>query len=129
MSIFGQRARLPVTLQGGEGNDTLFVGANDLMLGGDGDDFANSVGGGADVITGDAGTDTVFVDASDTVSTVEFMTPGRQARRQRQDDHRRRGRPRGLRDVRSPIRAASLTGGALVAKPLTFYGAGATVGP
>ena len=74
-SVFGQRATLPVTLDGGDGNDTMFGGdANDLMLGGNGDDFTNSVGGGADVITGDAGSDTAFVDASDTVSTVEFKT-------------------------------------------------------
>ena len=74
-SVFGQRATLPVTLDGGEGKDTLFGGdGNDLMLGRNGDDFANSVGGGADVITGDAGSDTAFVDASDTVSTVEFKT-------------------------------------------------------
>ena len=74
-SVFGQRATLPVTLDGGEGQDTLFGGdGNDLMLGRNGDDFANSVGGGADVITGDAGSDTAFVDASDTVSTVEFKT-------------------------------------------------------
>jgi len=44
------------------------------MLGGNGDDFVNSVAGGADVMTGDAGTDTVFVDSSDTVSTVESET-------------------------------------------------------
>ena len=74
-SVFGQRATLPVTLDGTDGNDTMFGGdANDLMLGGNGDDFTNSVGGGADVITGDAGSDTAFVDASDTVSTVEFKT-------------------------------------------------------
>ena len=74
-SVFGQRATLPVTLDGGEGQDTLFGGdGNDLLLGRNGDDFANSVGGGADVITGDAGSDTAFVDASDTVSTVEFKT-------------------------------------------------------
>jgi hypothetical protein len=74
-SIFGQRATLPVTLDGGDGNDTMFGGdGNDLMLGGNGDDFVNSVGGGADVVTGDAGSDTAFVDASDTVSTVEFKT-------------------------------------------------------
>ena len=74
-SVFGQRATLPVTLDAGAGNDTMFGGdANDLMLGGDGNDFVNSVGGGADVMTGDAGTDTVFVDSSDTVSTVESKT-------------------------------------------------------
>jgi hypothetical protein len=75
MSVLGQRASLPVTLDGNEGNDTMFGGdATDLMLGGDGDDFVNSVGGRADVITGDAGTDTAFADFSDTVSTVEFKT-------------------------------------------------------
>jgi hypothetical protein len=75
MSVFGQKATLPVTLDAGAGNDTMFGGdANDLMLGGDGNDFVNSVGGGADVMTGDAGTDTVFVDSSDTVSTVESKT-------------------------------------------------------
>jgi len=75
MSVFGQKAFLPVTLEGNEGNDVLFGGeANDLMLGGNGNDFVNSVGGGADVITGDAGIDTAFVDASDTVSTVESKT-------------------------------------------------------
>src|SRR3954452_24450711 len=74
-SVFGQRATLPVTLDGGEGQDTMFGGdGSDLMLGRNGDDFVNSVGGGADVITGDAGSDTAFVDASDTVSTVEFNT-------------------------------------------------------
>ena len=74
-SVFGERATLPVTLDGTDGNDTMFGGdASDLMLGGNGDDFVNSVGGGADVITGDAGSDTAFVDASDTVSTVEFKT-------------------------------------------------------
>ena len=81
-SVFGQRATLPVTLDGGEGQDTLFGGdGNDLLLGRNGDDFANSVGGGADVITGDAGSDTAFVDASDTVSTVEFKTFRRHTRR------------------------------------------------
>ena len=74
-SVLGARASLPVTLDGGAGNDTMFGGdASDLMLGGDGDDFVNSVGGRADVITGDAGSDTAFVDFSDTVSTVEFKT-------------------------------------------------------
>jgi Ca2+-binding RTX toxin-like protein len=65
-SVFGQRATLPVTLDGGEGKDTMFGGdGNDLMLGRNGDDFANSVGGGADVLTGYARSDTGLVDASD----------------------------------------------------------------
>ena len=44
------------------------------MLGGLGNDFINSVGGGADVVAGLDGTDTAFVDSSDTVSTVESKT-------------------------------------------------------
>jgi hypothetical protein len=74
-SVLGARASLPITLDGGQGSDTMLGGdAGDLMLGGDGDDIVNSVGGGADVITGDAGSDTAFVDFSDTVSTVESTT-------------------------------------------------------
>src|SRR5690349_17654307 len=76
-SVFGQPAFLPVTLDGGEGNDTLFGGnGNDLLLGGGGNaDFFNTVGGGADVISGGAGfLDKAFVDASDTVSEVEVKS-------------------------------------------------------
>jgi hypothetical protein len=74
MSVFGATTSFPLLLDGGEGNDTLFGGnANDVMLGGNGNaDFLNSVGGGADVVAGGDGTlDQAFVDASDTVSTVE----------------------------------------------------------
>jgi hypothetical protein len=75
MSVFGQVASVPVSLEGEVGNDTLFGGnGNDLLLGGLGNDFMNSVGGGADVVAGLEGTDQAFVDASDTVSTVEFKT-------------------------------------------------------
>ena len=57
MSVFGEPALLPVTLDGQDGNDTLFGGsADDLMLGGRGNDFINSVGGGADVVAGGDGT-------------------------------------------------------------------------
>jgi hypothetical protein len=76
--VFGSPALMPVTLDGGEGNDTLFGGqtAGDLLLGGSGNaDFINSVAGGADVVSGGDGTlDQAFVDASDTVSTVEVKT-------------------------------------------------------
>ena len=50
--------------------------ANDLLMGGTGDaDFINSVGGGADVVTGhDGAHDQSLVDASDTVSTIELKT-------------------------------------------------------
>ena len=77
-SVFGSPALMPVTLDGGEGNDTLLGGqtAGDLLLGGNGNaDFINSVGGGSDVVSGGEGTlDQAFVDASDTVSTVEVKT-------------------------------------------------------
>jgi Ca2+-binding RTX toxin-like protein len=74
MSVFGSPASLPVSLLGGEGNDTLFGGnGNDLLLGGGGNaDFFNTVGGGADVVSGGAGfLDKAFVDPSDTVSEIE----------------------------------------------------------
>src|SRR3954451_2247561 len=78
MSVFGSPALMAVTLDGGEGNDTLFGGqtAGDLLLGGNGNaDFINSVGGGSDVVSGGEGTlDQAFVDASDTVSTVAVKT-------------------------------------------------------
>ncbi|WP_053226627.1 hypothetical protein [Solirubrobacter soli] len=76
-SIFGSASFLPVTLDGGEGNDVLFGGGgNDLLLGGAGNaDFINSVGGGADVVSGGDGTlDQAFFDRDDTVSTVEVKT-------------------------------------------------------
>jgi len=69
---------MAVTLDGGEGNDTLLGGqtAGDLLLGGNGNaDFINSVGGGSDVVSGGNGTlDQAFVDATDTVSTIEVKT-------------------------------------------------------
>jgi hemolysin type calcium-binding protein len=76
-SVFGQPAFLPVTLDGGEGNDTLFGGnSSDLLLGGGGNaDFINTVGGGADVVSGGAGfLDKAFVDPSDTVSEIEVKS-------------------------------------------------------
>ena len=76
-STSGQRGDVPVTLQGGEDSDWLFGGnANDLLMSGKGDaDFINSVGGDADVVTGDEGLhDQALVDASDTVSTIELET-------------------------------------------------------
>ena len=92
-SVFGQPATLPVTLDGGEGKDTLFGGdGNDLLLGGNGDDFINSVGGGADVVTGDAGgADRVRRRLRHRLDRRD-QDLGRHAGRPHEDDHGRRGR-------------------------------------
>ena len=67
----------PVTLEGGNGDDTIIGGSagNDSMVGGDGNDtFDAEDGAGGDTVSGGNGTDTAAVDTGDTHSGVETVT-------------------------------------------------------
>ena len=67
--VNGQNEDLPLTLSGGDGNDTLLGGdGNDLLQGGAGNDLLNG-GAGADTFSGGSGTDTAdFSDRTDNLT-------------------------------------------------------------
>jgi hypothetical protein len=73
----GQSALLPLTLDGGLGDDTVIGGAGgDSLLGGIGfgADFLSSVDGKHDIVAGQNGADSGVVDTTDTVTGIETLT-------------------------------------------------------
>ncbi|MEL6439908.1 MAG: pre-peptidase C-terminal domain-containing protein [Cyanobacteria bacterium J06621_8] len=61
-------------IYGGDGDDTLVLGAGDLIFAGDGDDAIFATGGGDNTITGDAGGDQFWIATAEIPDAVNIIT-------------------------------------------------------